>query len=175
MADQAKQNQTKRDRPPWYPAITAELDRLTGHWKQEPTLLGILNAEINGEGWDTPEFWRRPEIANRNTYYKWIKQDDRFVEVMAACKTAIRSFRRQATIELIDEAMLIIQEGSTTAARQLVKLATSAEHHSDQIRASNSILDRSSKSTASKTPDQTIHMPSIAAAMERIYGSDEEE
>jgi hypothetical protein len=175
MPNQAKQNQTKPDRPPWYAAVVAELGKLTGHWKQEPTLLGILSAEVNGEGWDRPYFWSQPQIANRNTYYKWIKQDSRFVEVLENCRQAIKLYRREAAINMIDEAMLIIQEGSPQAAKQLVQEISLAEYASDRIRASNSVLDRASKSTASKQADQTIHMPEIADAMAFVYGEEEDE
>lgn len=169
MPNRAKQKSTKQDKPAWYHAVIAELSRLTGHWKQEPCILGIIDAETKGEGWDRPSFWSQPDKPNRNTFYKWVKQDAVFVAVLENCRTAVRTYRREAAIAAIDEAEMIIQEASPQAARKLVD-HIDAEDDGDSIRASNSILDRASKSTANKQPDTTIRLPSVAEALEKIYG-----
>lgn len=171
MTKQAKQKRTKQDNPPWYVAVVAELSRLTGHWKQEATILGILDKETAGQGWDTAAFWRQPHICNRNTYYKWMQHDGRFQEVLSNCRDAVRTYRRTSAIANIDDAMMIIQEASPDAARKLTYLIN-AEDDGDAIRAAIALLDRASKSTAAKTPDQIIHMPSVGAALARIYGED---
>lgn len=175
MTKQAKQKSTKAyTQPAWYTAVTAELERLTGHWKQEPTILGIISKEIAGEAWDTDDFWKEPGHPNRSTYYKWMKQDETFLDVLEKCKQAVRTYRREESINHIDEAMLIIQEASPQAARKLVQ-HIDAPDDGDSIRASNSILDRASKDTANKQPDATIKVPGIIEAMDIIYGDAEDE
>ena len=174
MTYQAKQNRIKEDRPAWYHAVLAELAKLTGHWKQEPCILGIINAETIGEGWDTDAFWSHPAHPNRNTYYKWMSHDETFSEVLANCRTAVRAYRREAALTAIDEAEVIIQEASPQAARKLVK-HIEATDDADSIRAINSIVDRADKTTAPKTQDIRINLPSVAEAMDKIYGDENDE
>lgn len=175
----AKQNGTEQDTPSipmWYPAVIAELARLSGHWKQEPCILGIIQRETVGQGWDTDTFWANPDKPNRNTFYKWMKQDAVFIDVLENCRTAVRSYRREKAIAAIDEAELILQEASPEAARALVGVvADEWSKDVDIIRASNSILDRASQSTANKQADMTINVPSVVDALEKIYGDEDEE
>jgi len=166
----AKQKHTEADAIPWYPAVVAELQRLTGHWKQEPTLLGILSREVSGRRWDNDDFWALPDIANRSTYYKWMLHDQTFQEVSANCRAAIAAYRRQEALTAIDEAILLLQEAAPQAARRLIRVLSDPSKDSDAIRAANSLLDRASASTASKTADQTVHMPEVADALNFIYG-----
>ena len=162
--------------PLWYNAVISELARLDGHWKQEPCILGIIDRETNGEPWDTPVFWQRPTHPNRNTFYKWMKSDPIFADVLESCRTAVRSYRRERAIQAIDEAELIMQEASPDAARALVKVIDSmVAKNADKIRAANSLLDRASASTANKQAETTINLPSVEDAMQKIYGDAVEE
>ncbi|PJF23605.1 MAG: hypothetical protein CUN56_00130 [Phototrophicales bacterium] len=155
-------------------AVSGQLDRLQGHWKQRSTILAILAAEVTGQAWDKKEFWGRSDTAARSTYYKWTATDPVFSAVLQACRTAVQNWRSDRALKSIAEAQLILQEAGPEVARQLVALALGSRSDHVKVQAALGALDRMHPDTAAK---QT-HMISpdvINATLHQIYGDDESE
>lgn len=158
------------ERPEWYDRVKQQLARLNGHWKQATTIMQILLAEVNGVGWDKPDFWGQTNTCARSTFYKWMSDDPQFPSVLRDCRAAVHDWRQEQAAASIDETLLLLKLGGPAAVRQLLRIIESGRSEHAKVSAILGLLDRADLQTAVK---QTHAIPAndIDQALQQIYGS----
>lgn len=134
---------------------------------QVDTLTAIIERRINGQSWDTKDFWGQVNTCSRATFNKWKKQDPIFVATLDAAWEIARQYRAETAAAAIDDAVLSLQLATPQFVAQVIKIANSSDE-GIALRAAFGGLDRASTLTAKKS--ELALPPEIGQMMDKIYG-----
>lgn len=150
----------------WRKAIKKHLLNLTSPL-QVDTLTAIIERRINGQAWDTADFWKQDHVSSRTTFNKWKKHHPTFDLTLDAAWEIARQYRAETAAAAIDDAVLSLQLATPQFVAQVIKIANSPDE-GIALRAAFGGLDRASTLTAKKS--ELALPPEIGQMMDKIYG-----
>ena len=119
--------------------------------KQEGVIVAIAGRYAIGQGYDTPEFWKRSDTCARSTFNKWRKHDPYFVVALEAAKQVVSDWRVERAADVVEEAVIRLQMATPDFVDRIIQIAKGGENEYAQLQAAFGGLDRASKLTAPKT------------------------
>lgn len=150
----------------WRKAIKKQLLNLTSPL-QVDTLTAIIERRINGQPWDTADFWKQDHVSSRTTFNKWKRYSPIFEITLDAAWEIARQYRAETAAAAIDDAVLSLQLATPKFVAQVIKIANSQDEKV-ALSAAFGGLDRASKLTATKA--EANLPPEISHMIEFIYG-----
>jgi len=104
-------------------------------------LLAIAAARASNSAYDTPEFWRRDDVAARSTFQKWRSHDPAFAAALPAVIGAAERWQTEKTAWAVQTAIERLQMAAPGFATTLIALSEDAEREHVKLSAAKSGLE----------------------------------